>query len=146
MQTFVPCETYTECARVLDRKRLGKQRVESLQILTSLHATRVGYKYGWANHPAVKMWAGHEIALAVYSIAICEEWISRGYDDSCKYKIKKLLGEFENLDNSSDIRPSWWGDSRVHDSHKSKLLMKFPQHYSQFNWSVEKDLPYYWPV
>ena len=34
MQTFVPCETYLECARVLDRQRLGKQRVESLQILT----------------------------------------------------------------------------------------------------------------
>ena len=52
MQTFVPCVTYAECASVLDRQRLGKQRVESLQILTSLHALQSGYKYGWSHHPA----------------------------------------------------------------------------------------------
>lgn len=146
MQTFVPCVTYAECASVLDRQRLGKQRVESLQILTSLHALQSGYKYGWSHHPAVKMWSGHEIQLAVYSIAICNEWISRNYKDTCKEKIKKLLKEFEKNKNANDSKPPWWGDIRVHDSHKSKLLFKAPNYYSKFNWDVENNLDYYWPV
>ncbi len=146
MQTFVPCTTYAECAKVLDRQRLGKQRVESLQILTSLHATKAGYKYGWSHHPAVKMWQGCEIQLGIYSISICEEWITRGYKDTCKEKIKKLVGLFESIKNQSDAKPLWWGDPRVHNSHKSKLIQKAPNFYSKFNWDVEKNLDYYWPI
>jgi hypothetical protein len=36
MQTFLPYADFAECARVLDDKRLGKQRVECLQILKAL--------------------------------------------------------------------------------------------------------------
>ena len=36
MQTFLPNFLYKESARVLDNKRLGKQRVECLQILKVL--------------------------------------------------------------------------------------------------------------
>jgi len=136
-----------ENARVLDRQRLGKQRVESLQIITALHANKFGYKYGWQSHPAVKMWAGSELALCVYSLAICTEWIERGYQDTCKEKIKKLMHDFEKLDpTNTEVRPWWWGDSRVHNSHKSNLLFKFPKHYSQFGWKIESGLPYFWPV
>ena len=33
MQTFLPVADYTETARLLDNPRLGKQRVECLQVL-----------------------------------------------------------------------------------------------------------------
>lgn len=49
MQTFLPFPSFIESARVLDNKRLCKQRVECLQILKALHDP----SYGWQNHPAV---------------------------------------------------------------------------------------------
>jgi Pyrimidine dimer DNA glycosylase len=36
MQTFLPYPDFVACARVLDSRRLGKQRVEALQILRAL--------------------------------------------------------------------------------------------------------------
>ena len=51
---------------MLDPLRLGKQRVEALQILRAL--TVPGY--GWRHHPAVKMWAGYEEALVRYGLEI----------------------------------------------------------------------------
>lgn len=35
MTTFLPYADFTETAKVLDRARLGKQRVETLQIVQS---------------------------------------------------------------------------------------------------------------
>src|SRR3712207_9220014 len=54
MQTFVPVADFEESARLLDSPRLGKQRVETLQILRALELP----DYGWASHPAVAMWRG----------------------------------------------------------------------------------------
>jgi predicted RNase H-like HicB family nuclease len=59
MQTFLPYLDFAECARVLDDRRLGKQRVEVLQIARAI--TVPGY--GWRHHPAVRMWRGYEEAL-----------------------------------------------------------------------------------
>ena len=36
MQTFLPYPDFAESAKVLDNKRLGKQRVECLQIMKAL--------------------------------------------------------------------------------------------------------------
>lgn len=38
MQTFLPYEDFEQTASVLDRQRLGKQRVETLQLLKALTA------------------------------------------------------------------------------------------------------------
>ena len=65
MQTFLPYASFEDVARTLDRKRLGKQRVEGMQILNVL-AKPPGYTGAWANHPAVKMWRGYENALKQY--------------------------------------------------------------------------------
>lgn len=40
--TFVPFSSFARCARVLDRRRLGKQRVEAFQIWTILNSVRLG--------------------------------------------------------------------------------------------------------
>ena len=69
MQTFLPFADFAETARVLDGRRLGKQRVETLQILRALRVPG----YGWRHHPAVGMWAGYEEALARYGLQMCEE-------------------------------------------------------------------------
>ncbi len=137
MQTFVPYPDFKNSALVLDYRRLGKQRVETLQILNSL--TGIG-KSGWINHPATKMWAGHESGLIAYGIAMCAAWKSLGYKDTCMEKIS-LLG----IADSNDL-PSWWGDDRVHSSHRSNLIRKYPEHYSQFGWTDDPAAAYVWPI
>lgn len=53
VQTFLPYPDFAQSAQCLDRQRLGKQRVEVLQLLKALK----GESKGWKNHPAAKMWA-----------------------------------------------------------------------------------------
>ncbi len=140
MQTFIPYPDFRSSAAVLDMKRLGKQRVETLQILQSLVPVTGRKNHGWRNHPATKMWQDNVAGLAAYGVAICDEWIKRGYKDTCRDKILAL-----GLAAADDL-PSWWGDDRVHLSHQSNLLRKDGQFYSQWGWAVGDDLPYYWPV
>ncbi|WP_370947972.1 MSMEG_6728 family protein [Amycolatopsis sp. cg5] len=74
MQTFLPYPGFRETAAVLDQRRLGKQRVEAIQVLRAL--TVPGY--GWRHHPAAAMWAGYEEALVRYGLDICEIWCATG--------------------------------------------------------------------
>lgn len=135
MQTFLTNKDFSECARVLDRQRLGKQRCECLQILKALAHPA----YGWQNHPAVKMWRGAELSLHLYANAICDEWIRRGYRDTCKGKIAAISIPFPLG------QPSWVGDERLYSSHRAALLYKNFNWYNQFGWTEEPKLNYWWP-
>lgn len=146
MQTFLPLPGYQQSAKALDNKRLGKQRVECKQILRAL-GVPVGGKAagsGWRNHPAVKMWQGHEYSLACYAIAVCDEWRSRGFKDS-------LLPQFEDVatqlyDSECTGRPAFVGNDKFHASHRSNLLRKDPEHYGSLGWREPADMPYVWPT
>ena len=70
MQTFLPDPRFDESARLLDDARLGKQRVETLQVLRALELP----DYGWVNHPAVRMWRGRTPALVAYGLAMVRQW------------------------------------------------------------------------
>ena len=136
MQTFLPYADFTKTAQVLDRQRLGKQRIEAKQILQNL-LEETG-KMGWKNHPAVKMWKGHEGKLAEYGVAICTEWIRRGYkDNQMVYFVERMHSRNDN--------PRWLGDPDFHVSHQSNLVRKDSQHYGKY-FEVGGDLPYVWPV
>ena len=138
MQTFLPYPDFAESARVLDMKRLGKQRVEALQISYAL--TRP--EYGWQSHPAVKMWRDCTFALTQYGIAVCDEWISRGYKDTCREKLN-------HVQDSLFVTgmPHWLGDEALHKSHRSNLLRKAPEFYSPlFESDLPNDLEYVWPM
>jgi len=140
MQTFIPLPDFRETARVLDWRRLGKQRVECLQLL-NVNLNPSSSKRGWVNHPAARMWRGHETWLLLYACDICDEWIKRGYRDT-------LLTRFLAMAKGrpDDPVPPWFGDPAFHASHRSNLLRKDPSWYSQFSWSEPADLPYIWPV
>ena len=133
MQTFLPYPDFHASAKVLDMKRLGKQRVEALQIL----------KGSWPNHPASKMWRGHKRALAAYGVAVCEVWRSYGYKDSC---LEKILTLAENYPEDEKKMPPWLGDDTFHRSHRSNLLRKNPSHYNVFFSDTPDNLEYVWPV
>jgi hypothetical protein len=40
--------------------------------------------------------------------------------------------------------PDWFGNQKFHDSHKSNLLKKDFDFYSQYRWSVDPTNPYVW--
>lgn len=165
MQTFLPSPSFSDTAQSLDRQRLGKQRVETLQIANTIAAQYAGLPVkGWANHPAVKMWYPHPRSLLVYQYAICQEWTGRGYKDTCLQKTLNVLGRIlDTVDQrifgrgipASDIQfalhaegrhPWWLGDPDLHLSHRSNLLRKDSDWYSQFWPDDPDDLPYVWPV
>jgi hypothetical protein len=136
MQTFLPYASFEEVAQTLDNRRLGKQRVEGMQILNLL-AKPSDYRGGWFNHPAVKMWRGYENALKEYVNSMITEWKRRGYQNTMPYY---------NLEGIQIAYPWWLGDPRLHRSHQSNLLRKEPAYYRRFGWDVPEDLPYFWPV
>ncbi|HEY2279438.1 MAG TPA: MSMEG_6728 family protein [Streptosporangiaceae bacterium] len=149
MQTFLPYPGFEESALALDTRRLGKQRVETLQIARAL--TRPGH--GFRHHPAVRMWRGYEEALGAYGVAICREWRRRGYADTCEVKIMDDLtaaGVPVPVRAEPELRaagglPPWLGDEALHRSHRSALVRKDPEFYGPQFGDVPADLPYVWP-
>jgi hypothetical protein len=155
VQTFLPMiagfggnQGFPGCAHVLDNKRLGKQRVECLQILNAL----AGKSKGWRNHPAVLMWHGHEECLKVYMDCMVQEWERRGFKNTIpKWGLtshaNSVIGR--KLDEGTYF-PDWFKDdallAKVAASHRSNLLRKDSAWYGQYGWQEPNDLPYVWPV
>lgn len=135
MQTFLPYPSFTNTARCLDYRRLGKQRVEAKQIIDILEGN--SKSNAWKNHPAVLMWKGYIVALKAYYNAIVSEWIDRGY--------KNTMPKF-SLQNETIIYPEWFGKNEFHSSHRQTLLSKNLEHYKQFNWQETPKYEYWWPT
>lgn len=148
MQTFLPYPSFSQSAACLDHKRLNKQIVEVQQIYKAL----VIPSYGWQNHPAVKMWRGHEYALLMYGLACYLQW--QRNNDGRKHKSGEfLVTAVERFWDDEPIFPAWLGNPAFHASHRAALLYKLPEHYSQFGWTEQPAqpdekgrLPYIWPV
>ncbi|WP_133914336.1 MSMEG_6728 family protein [Streptomyces sp. NBC_00582] len=149
MQTFLPDADFRRSAQLLDRRRLGKQRVEALQVLRGL--TLPGY--GWHRHPAVRMWCGYEEALVRYGLEVCQVWRDQGHPDSCA---ASLITGYEAWCPGAPVRdqpalaragalPPWLGDEAFHRSHQSALVRKDPLTYAPEFPGVPDDLPYVWP-
>ena len=117
VNTFLPFANFKKCAKVLDNKRLGKQRVEAKQIISIL--TDATKTKGWRSHPAVLMWKGHAKALMCYYNEMIDEWILRGYQNNMpKYNVK------------GPIKLPWFiGVRSVHLSHQANLIRKDASYY-----------------
>lgn len=133
MQTFLPVDNYLESMRYLDKSRLGNQVWrEGITLIRG----------GWKNHPASKMWRGHEYHLGLYLLDGCQVLAERGKE--YPEIIKKIKTEMEKHKNTGP--PSWFGNEQFHASHRSKLLFKNKQWYGQFGWTEPDNLEYMWPV
>jgi hypothetical protein len=138
LQSFLPYPSFTESAVVLDYRRLGKMRVEAWQLLRA----NLGVTKGWVNHPAAVMYRGYEAALCRYGLAMCDEWIGRGYNDTMRARFIDAIAEIEDTGN-----PPWLGDEAFHRSHQSNLIRKNPEHYRPiFGDDVPDNLEYVWPT
>jgi len=131
MQTFLPYPDFEASLRVLDYRRLGKQRLEALQLIRAISGETVG----WIRHPAAAMWRGYLNALKQYHNIAIEEWIRRGYRNNMPKK--RIRGKI--------VYPPWLGNEAFHASHRSNLLRKDREHYGAFGWTEPDNLPYLWP-
>lgn len=149
VQTFLPYADFVASARALDPRRLGKQRVECLQVVRGLTVP----DYGWRHHPAVRMWRGHLEALGRYSLTCGEVWTETGRADTCATTLRYDLAEagVERIRTQDELAaagalPAWLGDEDFHRSHRSSLLRKDPEFYGARFSDVPDDLPYVWPT
>lgn len=160
MQTFLPYPSFAQSVRVLDRARLGKQRLENVQILRAITVPGAGY----ASHSATRMWRKNLHSLMLYHEAVIHEWVDvRGYKDKQWEKFHGILDDHLALfpeDGRNEDEPFWIGDPEFHRSHQSNLLRKAHtmtddqmrrlgigrDYYDQFFPDVPDDLEYVWPV
>lgn len=172
MQTFLPYADFAECARVLDDKRLGKQRVECLQILKALQPpepcpTCKGtgiLSVGWirdvarVNYQCPKCMAAGVLKRAWSNHPATRMW--RGYEVAMLAYLEQCVAEWkrrgfedtcwekatEYVNKSVVVYPPWLGNPALHSSHRAALLYKLPSHYSQFGWTETPKQDYYWPI
>jgi len=130
MQVFVPLKDFKQIAKCLDYRRLGKERVEAKDIITlcmmsnsdeyrnSLFKYNKQAAYIWKRynkHPIIEMWKYNVPALIEYYNTIVIEWKDRGYVNN--------LPHICLMDFNPEY-PDWFGRDDIHNSHKSKLLLK----------------------
>lgn len=139
MQVFLPYANFRTTAQHLDMKRLGKQRVECMQIVSAVTGVKVqayanGLEVvkagpGWRNHPITKLWAPHLPYLVNYACEMCDEWVRRGYKDTTKNKIQ-LIGSHQSLSTPGRVtKPPFLGDQQFLDVYKKILILKDPHFY-----------------
>ncbi len=118
VNTFIPFKSISKTMKVLDRQRLGKQRLECKQIIEVIENKRTGYK----NHPIVCMWKDNVDGLKYYYNKCIDEWVNRGYKNNMeKYEIE--------YKNKKDIMPWWIYNKQVRMSHQASLLRKNYEYY-----------------
>ena len=142
MQTFLPYKSFDKSASVLDWRRLGKQRVEGMQIINAIEQKprKDGKPYkGWLNHPATVMWRPYLDALKLYTNVMIQEWIGRGYNNNME-----LYDVDEMVKDDMVHFPFWLGNEKFHSSHRANLLRKDYEYYSQFGWTENPESPYVW--
>jgi len=146
VQTFLPYPDFAASAAVLDVRRLGKQRVEALQVLRAMTVP----DYGWRHHPAARMWAGYDEALVRYGLEMCAAWTAGGRADTVAATLVADLGRVARTQPelaAAGELPPWLGWEPLHRSHRSALLRKDPAYYRpRFGSDLPDDLPYEWPV
>jgi hypothetical protein len=136
VNTFITSNSLEECAKNLDYRRLGKQRVECLEIINSIENPTKG----WKNHPVSIMWKDHVDALKLYCNYMINEWIVRKFSNNMVYyffgeeifdvnciffdiKTKK----YEKVPKNSKYTiffPKWFKWKEFQLSHQASLLRK----------------------
>lgn len=151
MQTFFITNDNSYTAKLLDYRRLGKQRVEAIQLLDVL-LRKAGLlndgKKGWSEHVAVYNWYSEEgnwlPSLIDYTQAMIDTWIARGYKNTInldKYrdyvKNNPTLFRYDN--------PPWMQkEAEVLISHRARLLQKDTPYYMEVFLNNNIPIPENW--
>lgn len=141
--TFVVGSLEYTC-KVLDKRRLNKQRVEAYQIISTIEKGTTG----WSNHPATIMWIGYTTALRYYYNQITLECIKRKIevtmplypfgDETVRYQ---TVDEFlcnAPMPKECIVFPWWFTWEPLIASHRVSLMRKMPEYYTDELWSQEE--------
>jgi hypothetical protein len=96
------------------------------------------------------MWNNYDMALFSYLEAIKDECINRGIQTEKNWNAILTMHQNNWYRGDSIVMPPWWGDERVHQSHRNNLYRKDPEYYGHF--SQEKFISccdkcnYFWPT
>lgn len=146
MQVFIPdSRSLAHSARCLDKPRAGNQCWRESKTLLNPDK--------WPHHPAHSLFPPEYVgALALYNVNLIEHVYEEGW---CQDSVFEKWYEFwVDLVASNDTElPTWWGDERVHSTHRGVLLFKNPEWFSQFGWTEDPlppdpktgKFPYVWP-
>jgi hypothetical protein len=144
MQTFLPYPDFYKSGMVLDPSRLGNQVYRECKTLIT---------GGWKNHPAYKMWKGHEYALAEYSLALLKV-LQKDRGRFYPHHIEFFLGVRSQHENTG--LPSWVGNENFHKSHRANLKRKALENPEKYlEWykiklhdfdDLDETMEYIWPV
>ena len=134
MQVFIPFADFRESAKSLDNTRLNKQILEATQILDIIYnlPTKTGKpRTGFLSHPAVTMWKPYGSALQEYTSQCILEAESRDISVVNYIERMKIYPKHEL------VMPVWWGDEKIHSSHRARLLQKPFEEWIKrnFDWS-----------
>lgn len=135
MQIFVPEPDFTGCAASLDIRRLRSQINEALVILRTLR----GESTAWANHPTVRAWRGCDPGVYLYREECRAEYARRTGDvwgvdatppiSTQVFLSPRMITYWRDVPDThltpGGILPPWWGDDRIHSSHRALLLGKW---------------------
>ncbi len=77
------------------------------------------------------MWKGYEYALCIYSMAICHEWIKRGFKDTYLKKFNDIYEKYSRNWKNRD-KPDWCFDEKLHLAHQTFLVEEFSEHYLKY--------------
>jgi hypothetical protein len=131
--TFLPYPDIEKSLKTLDKRRLGKQRVEASQIIKALKKETKG----WVNHPATRMWEGCEFFLKHYYNESLRVWEEAGGKNKLLSPLTLTEEETQRLERGD--KPLWWGWEPLHESHKAALLRKDEEFYKDI---ISDDSPY----
>jgi len=148
MQTFLPSPNFWAALSSLDTRRLGQQRAEAYQIWRIVSGSDM--KSPWKQHPAVRMWYGHDEVLKLYILVACRLFQQRGGKN-------ELMAEHiwrDRLDIIDHARlaqqyPSWLSGTagRVFTgSHRAQLFRKDHKEYARFWPFMALHIGYWWPI
>lgn len=127
MQVFVPYANPTKTAKCLDNRRLNKQILECIQILSANTGIDVGWeipKYVY-NHPNTILWKNPIFYIISYTFNLLNEYIER------QDKIHKC----------NSIMDKIWSKYDYEDSELKHLTPEFCKKHQQI--LLEKDYNYY---
>lgn len=124
MQTFLPSTNFTTSSLLLDKLRLGKQIIETAQILAALEH---GEGAAWLNHPATQAWRFHIPALKMYGRAMIRAYEGK-HSEPGKYDKQR-----QAFEGPTTVTMPPWLTSDLCNSHKGHLFRKDPEYYSSFS-------------
>lgn len=152
MQTLAPYAELQDIADVLKNEDLILQMKDGLHLLSIMHADQ---EDAWADHPVLRMWKGHEIFLAYYTLAMIEEGL---HNRATLRQSSSFIGELTEWKASAEQHlawassgdatmkaPSWWGVIGYMREHRAVLLRRDPVWYRKHFATEKMDRFETWP-